>query len=379
MKITVSKNNLVRELQRAHGIVGTSLPSLILSNLLVEAADGEVHITATDFEIGLRSRVEASVSQPGRLTLPAKKTLDIARLLPETDIVIEQDGGHANVSADGFEARMPTAPAEEFPALPQRPAGASSESFPADVLRQMIERTVFAVARDGDHRYALSGALLQVAPKEMRLVATDGHRLALASVPVDGLFGDPFEVVIPRKTLAELRLVLSDEAGPVLLTRAENHLFVEVGHALVVSRLIDGQFPAYESVVPKAYPHRVVFARDELLGAVRRVAVLSSSVRRVSARSSEKIRTVKVEVSSGWVDVSAESPEDGEAKESIEVDYDGPRCVVVLNAAYLIDFLGAVGTDRVSLSFGRGQEPLLWAPEHEESRPYRYVVMPMRA
>jgi DNA polymerase-3 subunit beta len=371
MKITVSKNNLVRELQRAHGIVGTSLPLLILSNLLVEATDGEVHITATDFEIGLRSRVEASVSRPGRLTLPAKKTLDLVRLFPETDIVIEQDGGHVRVSADGFEARMASAPEDEFPVLPARPTGASSASLPAEVLRQMIARTVFAVAKDGDHRYAISGALLQVAPKEMRLVATDGHRLAVVSVPVDGLSGDPFEVVIPRKTIVELRLVLSDEAGPVLLTRGENHLFAEVGRTLVISRLIDGQFPAYESVVPRAYPHRVVFAAHELLGAVRRVAVLSN----------DTIRAVKVEVSSGWVDVMAESPEHGEAKESIEVDYDGPQCVTALNAAYLIDFLGAVGTDHVSLSFGRNHDggPLLWMPEHEESRTYRYVVMPMRA
>jgi DNA polymerase-3 subunit beta len=303
------------------------------------------------------------------MLLPVKKTLDIVRTLPETEIVLAQNGCHVALSADDFTATMSTASPDEFPVLPQRPAGASSESLPAEVLRQMIARTVFAVARDGDHRYALSGALLQVAPKEMRLVATDGHRLALASVPVDGLLGDPFEVVIPRKTLVELRVVLSDEAGPVLITRGENHLFVEVGRTLVISRLIEGQFPAYESVVPKSYSNRVVFARDELLGAVRRVAVVSS----------EKIRAVKVEVSSGWVDVSAESPEHGEAKESIEVDYDGPRCVMALNAAYLIDFLGAVGTDHVSLSFGRGQEPLLWTPEHEESRTYRYVVMPMRA
>jgi DNA polymerase-3 subunit beta len=369
MKITVSKNHLFRELRLAYGIINTSSPTLLLSNALIDTEGGEVRMTSTDFELWARSRVEASVHEPGAMLLPVKKTLDIVRTLPETEIVLAQNGCHVALSADDFTATMSTASPDEFLAPPPRPAGASSESLPAEVLRQMIERTVFAVSRDGNRDYTLSGVLVQAAPKEIRLVATDGHRLALASVPIDGLLGDPLEVVIPRKTLVELRLVLSDEAGPVLLTRGENHLFVEVGRTLIISRLIDGQFPAYESVVPKAYSKRVVFDANELLGAVRRV----------SAQSSDKIKAVKFEVSYGWVDVSAESPEHGEAKESIEVDYDGPRCVMALNAAYLIDFLGAVGADHVSLSFGRGQEPVLWAPEHEESRAYRYVVMPMRA
>src|SRR5207247_2491354 len=258
----------------------------ILANVLMEAKGDEVRFLATDLEVGLRSQCVASVAKSGSLTLPAKKFYEIVKSLPETDIRIAEDKGGVKVAADRFDSRMQTLPREDFPTLPESSsvgAGTSKATLPRAVMRDMVAKTQFAITGE-DTRYFLNGALFVLRPDSMSLVATDGDRL-------------------------------------------------------LISRMIDGQFPAYERVIPKGNDKRIEFERDRLTSAVRRVALLSN----------ERSRAVKFQIDPGKVDVTSSSPDVGEARETLPVEYAGPSMQICFNAQYVLDFLNAVTTDVVSL------------------------------
>lgn len=368
MELVIRKGELLRELQLLQGIIERRAAIPILANILLTAADGEVLLLATDLEIGLRSRCEASVARPGTLTLPARKLFDIVRALPETEVRIEQDGSGVKIAADRFESRMSTLPPDDFPSLPVPPEGAPSEVLPGAMLRLMIERTQFAITAE-DTRYFLNGALFLLGTDGMSMVATDGHRLALVTVPQPAAAGRaPSQALVPKKTLVELLRVLVEDARDLRFTQGENHLFFEAGGRLLISRMIDGQFPAYERVIPKTNDKRIDFDRDRLASAVRRVAILSS----------ERSRAVRFVIGPAQVEVAASSPEFGEAREQMAVDYDGPEMQICFNATYLLDFLGVVDTDRVTLEFKDEASQALMRPLSPEGHEYLYVVMPMR-
>src|SRR5919204_6879625 len=252
MELVVRKNDLLRELQLFQGIVERKNTIPILANVLMEAKGDQVSFLATDLEVGLRSKCTASVAKGGSLTLPAKKFYEIVKSLPETDIRIAEDKGGVKVAADRFDSRMQTLPREDFPALPER-GGATTTTLPADALKEMVAKTQFAITGE-DTRYFLNGALFVLRPDSMSLVATDGHRLALVTVPRDGTGkkdADEIRAILPKKTLGELSRLLMEGDGDIAYERGENHLFFEVGGRLLISRMIDGQFPAYERVIPK--------------------------------------------------------------------------------------------------------------------------------
>jgi len=367
MELVIRKGDLLRELQLLQGIIErrTTLP--VLANVLLKAADGEVLLLATDLEIGLWSRCQASVARPGTLTLPARKLFDIVKALPETDVRIEGDGSAVKIAADRFESRMSTLPAEDFPNLAQVPEGEAVEVLPGRALRLMVERTQFAITGE-DTRYFLNGALFLLRPDAMTMVATDGHRLALVTVPRGVADRAPSQVILPKKTLVELSKLVGDGDGDVRFTRGENHLFFEVGGRLLISRVIDGQFPAYERVIPKTNDKRIDFDRDRLASAVRRVAILSN----------ERSRAVRFSVGAGQVEIASSSPEFGEAREQVAVDYDGPQLEVCFNANYILEFLAVVETERVTFEFKDEVSQALMKPLAPEGHEYLYVVMPMR-
>jgi DNA polymerase-3 subunit beta len=368
MELVIRKGDLLRELQLLQGIIERRASVPILANILLKAADGEVLLLATDLDVGLRSRCEASVARPGTVTLPARKVLDIVKALPETDVRIEEDQGGVKLAADRFESRMSTLPADDFPALPAVPEGAASEVLPGGVLRLMVELTQFAITGE-DTRYFLNGALFLIRPESMSLVATDGHRLALVTVPrVPAGERAASQVILPKKLLGELSRLLGEHEGEVVFTRGDNHLFFEVGGRLLMSRVIDGQFPAYERVIPKTNDKRIDFDRDRLASAVRRVAILSN----------ERSRAVRFAMGPGHVEITSSSPEFGEAREQLAVDYDGPEMQVCFNANYILEFLGVVGTERVTLEFKDDVSQALLRPLPAERHEYLYVVMPMR-
>jgi DNA polymerase III subunit beta len=368
MELVVRKNDLLRELQLFQGIVERKNTIPILANVLIEANGAEVRFLATDLEVALRSTCAATVTKGGSITLPAKKLYEIIRSLPETDVRIAEDKGGVKVAADRFDSRMQTLPREDFPVLPES-SGGQVATIARSGLREMVSKTQFAITGE-DTRFFLNGALFVLTPTSMSLVATDGHRLALVSVPRAGVVGEPDEIkaILPKKTLGELARLLMDGEEDVRYERGENHLFFNVGGRLLISRMIDGQFPAYERVIPKGNDKHLEFERDRLLNAVKRVALLSS----------ERSRAVKFQISKGKVDVASSSPEIGEAHETLLVDYAGEPMQISFNAQYVLDFLTAVPTDVVALELKDEVSQAVMLPVGAEGYEYTYVIMPMR-
>jgi DNA polymerase-3 subunit beta len=369
MELVVRKNDLLRELQLFQGIVERKNTIPILANVLMEAKGDEVRFLATDLEVGLRSKCAASVTKSGSLTLPAKKFYEIIKSLPETDIRIEEDKGGVKVAADRFDSRMQTLPREDFPTLPEA-GGAASAMLPRAAVREMVSKTQFAITGE-DTRYFLNGALFVLRPDSMSLVATDGHRLALVNVD-RGDKGDKqteeVRAILPKKTLGELGRLLVDGEEDICYERGENHLFFDVGGRMLISRMIDGQFPAYERVIPKGNDKHIEFERDRLTNAVKRVALLSN----------ERSRAVKFQIEKGKVDVTSSSPDLGEAHEMLPVDYSGAPMQICFNAQYVLDFLAAVSTDVVSFDLKDEVSQAVLKPVGAEGYDYTYVIMPMR-
>jgi DNA polymerase III subunit beta len=380
MELVVRKTDLLRELQLFQGIVERKNTIPILANVLIEADGDKVRLLATDLEVGLRSTCAAAVSKSGSLTLPAKKLYEIIKALPETDIRIEEDKNGVKVAADRFDSRMQTLPRDDFPTLPDG-TGVYSAALPRDVLKHMVSKTQFAITGE-DTRYFLNGALFILRQDSMSLVSTDGHRLALITVPRatatgeaapskakdKGTAEDEVRVILPRKTLMELGRLLAEGEGDIQYERGENHLFFEIGGRLLISRMIDGQFPAFERVIPKGNDKRIDFDRDRLTSAVKRVALLSN----------ERSRAVKFQIDKGKVEIASSSPEFGEAKETLMVEYTGVPVTICFNAQYVLDFLGVVETDSVGLEFKDEMSQAVMKPIGADGYDYTYVIMPMR-
>lgn len=368
MELVVRKNDLLRELQLFQGIVERKNTIPILANVLMEAQGNEVRFLATDLEVGLRSKCDATVAKTGSITVPAKKLYEVVKSLPETDIRIEEDKGGVKVAADRFDSRMQTLPREDFPTLPAS-SGPGGVMLPNAALREMVTKTQFAITGE-DTRFFLNGALFVIKPDSMSLIATDGHRLALVTVPRNGNASKQEEErpILPKKTLGELGRLLAEGNGDVHFKRGENHLFFTVGDRTLISRMIDGQFPAYERVIPKGNDKHIEFERDRLTNAVKRVALLSN----------ERSRAVKFQIEQGKVDVTSSSPELGEAHETLPVDYSGGAMQICFNAQYVLDFLSVVATDIVSLDVKDEVSQAIVRPVGAEGYEYTYVIMPMR-
>jgi DNA polymerase-3 subunit beta len=370
MELVVKKNDLLRELQLFQGIVERKNTIPILANVLMEAKDNEIRLLATDLEVGLRSHCDAIVAKGGTLTLPAKKLYEIVRALPETDVRIQEDKNGVKVAADRFDSRMQTLPKEDFPAVPEA-SGTTSATLPRAAVREMVAKTQFAITGE-DTRYFLNGALFILAPTSMTLVATDGHRLALVTVDRTKTGGKPgtdeVRAILPRKTLWELGRLLTEGDSDIRYERGENHLFFDIGGRILISRMIDGQFPAFERVIPKNNTKRIEFERERLTSAVKRVALLSN----------ERSRAVKFQLDKNKVEVTSSSPEFGEAKETLAVDYTDAGMQICFNAQYVMDFLGAVNTDSVALELKDEVSQAVMKPIGTDGYEYTYVIMPMR-
>ena len=369
MELTVQKSDLLHELQLCQGIVERKNTIPILGNVLLETNDdGKVRLLATDLEVGLRSQCPASVARAGALTIPAKKLFEIVRALPETEITIEAGAaGSVNLSAERFDSRMQTLPREDYPTLPD-PGGDVAETVGREALRSMVTRTQFAITGE-DTRYFLNGALFVLKPQEMSLIATDGHRLALATASREGgdAGGEDVQAILPRKTLGELSRLLATGEGDIRYTRGESHLFFEIDGRQLISRMIDAQFPAYERVIPTGNDNRVEFERDRMASAIRRVALLSS----------ERSHAVKFQIAESSAEVASSSPELGEAKEVLPVDYGGADLEICFNAQYVLDFLAVADTDSVTLELKDDRSQAVMYPSGEKEA-YTYVIMPMR-
>jgi DNA polymerase-3 subunit beta len=367
MELVVRKTDLLKELSLLQGIVERKNTIPILANVLLDARDSAVSLLATDLDVGLRSRCDATVTKPGTLTLPAKKLFEIVNALPDTEIRIDEDKGGKSVTiaADRFESRMQTLPASEFPTPPDE-SGAPVATLPAAAVKRMIAQTRFAITSE-DTRYFLNGAQLVLQADAMSMVATDGHRLAFVRVQASAGNTAKTEVLLPRKTLNEIVRLL-DGVEAIDFSQGENHLFFRAGDRLLISRKIDANFPAYERVIPKSNDKRIEFDRDRLAAAVRRVRLLSN----------ERSKAVKFAMGTDQVEITSSTPEVGEAHEVLPVDYGGSAMQICFNADYVDNFLSVVETEQVQLEFKDEMSQAVMKPIGADGYDYTYVIMPMR-
>ena len=366
MELVARKADLVRELQFFQQIVERKNTIPILANVLLESNGNELTLLATDLEVALRSRCEAAVDKAGAVTLPAKKLYEVVRALPEADVKLETEKGGTGVkvSAERFESRMPTLPREDFPSLPEVGRRRRSRRSRAASLREMVAKTQFAITGE-DTRYYLNGALFVLRGDSMTLVATDGHRLALVNARRDPAVkgADEIKAILPRKTLSELSRLLTDDVD-VQYERGENHLFFEIGPRLLISRMIDGQFPAYEKVIPKANDKRIEFERDRL---TQRRAPRRDPVERAIARGQVRHRQGqgRSDVEQPGVRRSARA-----ARRSTTADR---ALTICFNAQYVQDFLNVVESrQRRARVEGRSE------PGRDEARGRRRLRLHLR-
>jgi DNA polymerase-3 subunit beta len=369
MEILVRRNDLVKELQLVQGIVERKNSIPILSNVLAEARTGELRISATDLDVSLRCGCAAQVVEEGAVTLGAKKLYEIVRSLPESDVSVKVEGdAWARIKCERVEIKMAGLPGEDFPSLPEARPGKAVD-IPVAVLRALIQRTAFAITAE-DARYYLAGALLVLDKDAAAMVATDGHRLAWAQRKAALKVAETTRVLVPRKAITELARLVEEMGGEAVVSfqQGDGHLIFAAGGRTLASKMVEAQFPAYEKVVGVTGDKKVAVGRE----------LLQSAIRRVSLLSSERGRAVKMSLDEGRLEVSASSPELGEARESLPLEYAGDAVEIGFNAQYLLEFLAVVGTDEVALEVKDAESQGLLRPVGEDGGDYRYVVMPMR-
>ena len=363
MEVHVDRDAFIRGLQLVHNIVEPRQTLPILANVLVEAGSDAIRLTATDLEVAARVSVPAKVTKPGSITISARKLMEIVKELPAAPLAIRvQDNAWVALRCGGASYRLVGLAPDDFPAVGVGES-ASWISLDGKVLRDMLAQTSFAVSHD-ESRYALNGVLFTIQAKEIRLVATDGHRLALATRPLVNA-GGGVSGIVPRKAVQEIaRIVGSGEEVQVSVT--DNQFLLQMPSTLLMARLIEGTFPNYEQVVPKAHPRRITVAK----------AALSAALRRVSVLSEERTKPVKLTLSPGTLKLAAYHPDFGEAEESLEVEYTGEEITIGFNSRYLLDALTAQTCEQVVLEMKDGLSPGVVRSFEEEGA--LCVIMPMR-
>jgi DNA polymerase-3 subunit beta len=364
MKLSAARDVLLTPLQAVIGVVERRQTMPILSNVLLVAKNGELAITATDLEVELVAIAEVNVEAGGEITVSGRKLLDICRALPEGSAIdISVSGEKAIVRSGRSKFSLATLPAAEFPSIEDIKAGQTIEVEQA-TLGRLIEKTHFSMAQQ-DVRYYLNGMLLETGGKHLRAVATDGHRLALCESELDNASLEEQQVIVPRKGVLELQRLMSGE-GVVNIELGPNHVRIQLEGIRFTSKLIDGRFPEYDRVIPKESSNELMADRSAFKNALQRTAILSN----------EKYRGIRLIIRDSGVVMQAHNPEQEEAEEELEVRYSGEDIEIGFNVNYLLDALGAVDGDEVTLSVLDGNSScLIRQPGRDDSK---FVVMPMR-
>jgi DNA polymerase-3 subunit beta len=368
MQFVAKKKDLLEEISLVQGIVEKRSTRPILANGLLESDDDAVSIYATNLEVGLSCRFRAVIGRSGAITAPAKKLADIVRLLPEeSEVSVEVlENNYLRITCGKIEYKLVGAPKADYPSVPRFDFKEGIE-VPAQMLRSMIGRTIYAITTE-ETRYALNGAQVVLGGGLVKMVATDAHRLSFTEYPFEGYEGETTEILIPRKTVAEIGTLISDRLDSVTLGYTENHLFFKIGDRILDSRKLEGQFPNYEKVIPTGNDKLVTVNREALNDAITRVALLSH----------ETSRAVRFRISPGVLLVSSSNPEMGEAKEELEIEYDGEELIIGFNAKYLLDFIQSLTSEGIIIELKDQAGAGLLRPADGEEGDYKHVIMPMR-
>ncbi len=364
--IKTQRDTLLAPLQSVSGIVERRHTLPILSNVLLEKQGDRLTLLATDIEIQITTTTEGAGGEgDGAVTVGARKLQEILRSLPDSaEVSLLLEDKRLQVRAGKSRFSLQTLPADDFPRMTVSEGETKQFQIPQKAFRQLLGKTQYSMAAQ-DVRYYLNGLLLLVEGRELRAVATDGHRLAFASVEIDAELPRQ-ELILPRKTVLELNRLLVDSDDPLNITLAANQIRFAFGSVVLVSKLIDGKFPDYERVVPVSLKNHLSVSRQTLVQAMQRAAILTN----------EKFRGVRVVLSPGSLKLIAANAEQEEAQEEVEVQYDGDAIDVGFNVGYLLDVLNNVHTDEIQWSFNdANSSALISVPRNDR---FKYVIMPMR-
>jgi DNA polymerase-3 subunit beta len=365
MKLTIDRETLLKPLQQVIGVVERRQTLPILGNLLIQADKTQLEITATDLEVEIKASCKNTVDDPGKLTLPARKLLDICKALPESaNIQLSASDSKVQIKSGKSRFSLATLPADDFPAV-EKIKGQTSFSIKQGDFRNLIERTNFSMAQQ-DVRYYLNGLLLEITEGRIRAVATDGHRLAICDTDLELKTPGKQQVIIPRKAIQELLRILQDNEEPVSVEVGSNHIRLTTSELCFTSKLVDGRFPEYERVIPKGGDKHIIANRELLRQALTRTSILSN----------EKYRGIRLNLENNILKIQAHNPDQEEADEEFEVDYKGKELEIGFNVTYILDILASITSEQVEITLSDSNSSCLI--EQPGTDRYRYVVMPMR-
>jgi DNA polymerase-3 subunit beta len=362
MKFSVSKEKLLAGLQTVQNVVSTRTTLPILSNVLLQADGDQVRLTTTDLDVGVSGAIVAQIEKPGATTLPARRLANIVRELPAAEIQIEVDSKNvASIRCGQSFFKILGLPEEEFPPLPKFD-DTRTFTISQQLLRDALKKTSYAISTD-ETRYVLNGILFSFKENKLTLVATDGRRLALVDLEIEFPRSQEVDIIVPTKAVTELGRLLGDE-GDVRLSVGENQVAFQIGDTLLASKLIEGNYPNYRQVIPGEAKERVTLERELFFNAVHRVSLLSS----------EKSNSVKLIFTKNNIEIAANTPDVGEARESLAVAYKGREFSIAFNPEFLQAPLRALPNDEVYLDLIDEMSPGVIKIQS----PFLYVLMPMR-
>ena len=363
MKFETQREKLLKPIQTIIGAVERRQTMPILSNFLFRNVDGNLVVTATDLELEITANLDIN-PEGESITVPGRKLVDICKSLPDnSDISFSSSGEKAEIKSAKSRFTLATLSPEDFPLVDSLETRESIVIDQAE-LHNLIESTAFAMAQQ-DVRYYLNGLLLELGESKLKAVATDGHRLALAEKELDQSV-TVRQVILPRKAVHELVRILANFSGNVELILSDNHLQAQIGDIRFVTKLIDGKFPDYQRVIPQSHEYIANVNRELVRAGLMRASILSN----------EKYRGIRLGVSPETLRIQAHNPEQEEAEEELEVNYDGPSLEIGFNVSYLLDVLNTVSSDTVEFYLQDSNSSLLI--QSSESKNAKYVVMPMR-
>ena len=371
MEFAIAKESFLKALQRVQGVVENRKTMPILSNVLISAQPEKIEIIATDLEVGMKSSYPADVVKAGKITVSAKKLYEIIKELPEEEIHFStRENDWVDLRCGKAHFNLVGLSSEEFPFFPT----VNESTFltiKGSLIRELVEMTVFAICHD-ETKYNLNGIFIKALEEEgrtlLRMVATDGHRLAMAEKEIPSVSSSDLKngVIFPKKGIFELKKMTDDDDSEIMLSFLDNSAVVKKNDTVVVMRLVDGYFPDYTRVMPADNDKLVTIKREDFIHSLRRMAILSS----------EKFKGIMMELKTGTMEISASNPELGDARETLEVNYTGPDLSIRFNARYLLDSLSVMGQEFVNLALKDELSPAVLKPYQSED--FLTVIMPMR-
>lgn len=370
MEFKIKKETFLKALHKVQGIIETRKTMPILSNVFIEAHADGIDVTATDLEVGMKSSYAATVTKPGKVTISAKKIYEILKELPDSEIYFStRENDWIDLRCGKAQFNIVGLSPDEFPYFPKTD-DCTFIKLDSSILNSMVEKTAYAICHD-ETKYSLNGVFIKAAEKDgkivLKMVATDGHRLAITEREFDGILTKELQkgVIFPKKGIYEIKRITDDDPGEVLLSFMDNSSIIRKGNTTMVMRLVDGDFPDYTRVLPVSNTKTAIINCSNFLHTLKRISILSS----------DKFKGIRLELQNGNMEISANNPELGEARESMEVKYGGENIAMRFNAKYFIDVLSVIEESDVELNLKDELSPAILKPLN--SNEFLSVIMPM--